>query len=161
MVEHDDPVAHFHDKAHIVLDEQNRQSLTAQHADQLHQLPLLLRVEAGRGFIEEQQSRLRRKRSSDLEPALKPVRHLACVRTGIPRQPKQLKKLECSLLNRFLLAARACGPERAVPDPLLHPPVSTHHHVVDCGHVCEQADVLECSRDPELGDSMRREPRDR
>src|ERR1700730_16643039 len=47
VVEDDDPIAHLHDHAHVVLDKEDREALVAEARDQRHQLFLLLRIETG------------------------------------------------------------------------------------------------------------------
>ena len=58
-LQHDDPVGDAHDQPHVVLDQQHGVALVADLADQVHQLRLLGRVEAGGRLVEAQQLRAR------------------------------------------------------------------------------------------------------
>src|SRR3954447_14212370 len=75
-LQHDDAVGHPHHQAHVVFDEQDRHAGVADPADQLQQILLLRRGEAGRGLVQTQQRRIGGKRPGDLQAALLPVRQV-------------------------------------------------------------------------------------
>jgi hypothetical protein len=56
-----------------MIDDQDRQALRGDALEQFMQLELLARVQAGRGFIEQQQGRIGGECAGDLDQPLMPV----------------------------------------------------------------------------------------
>src|SRR5690606_39835100 len=70
VVQHRDAVGHFHYQVHIVFDEQHRDALVTDGADEADQLFGFLRVEARGGFVQHQQFRVQRQCPGNLQPPL-------------------------------------------------------------------------------------------
>ena len=63
-----------HDKAHIMLNQQDSQvEMVAEPADHFHEFLRFLRIHARRRFIKKQQLRFRRKRPCNFKAALGPI----------------------------------------------------------------------------------------
>src|ERR1700694_3549526 len=155
VVEHDDPLRYSHDDLHVVLDHEDREALLAQPLHELHQLGLLLRRESGRRLVEQQQLRVRGQRPGDLEAALLAVGKVARVVFGVPLQPHEAQQLHRALADVLLLPTLERRLEDRVPQLGVHPRMLADEDVLDHRHVIEEAAVLECSRDPELGHAVR------
>ena len=69
FVHDDDTVGETHDHVELVLDQQDRQSFGFQFGDQPLHFAGLGRVHAGRRLVEQQQARLERQRTRDLDTA--------------------------------------------------------------------------------------------
>ena len=76
-VEHRDRVAHAHDDVHVVLDQDHRDAVLADLADEADQLLDVGRGQAGGGLVEQQQLRVEREGARDLEQALLAVGQVA------------------------------------------------------------------------------------
>ena len=156
VVDHLNRLADAHHDLHVVLDEQDRDlELVAQPADEPHEVerlpagscrrparragaasvrsPARAQSRAGAGCRTAGSSRLvrRRRRGRRSSAASSPARHLA------------------------LLRVVAAGPEHGIGEHLTGPQVMRRQHVLEHGHVGEQADVLERPRDAELRDLIR------
>src|SRR5512144_2560185 len=68
VVEHHDPVRQGHDDLHVVLDDHDGDALFPDLPDDLYRLIKFRRVQAGKGFVEKKELRLRGQGTSDLEP---------------------------------------------------------------------------------------------
>jgi len=70
-IQHLDPLTDVHHQPHLVLDQDDCQiELLADPLDEFHQLHNLIRVDARRGFVEQQQLGFGRHRPRDLQPPL-------------------------------------------------------------------------------------------
>src|SRR3954451_19170524 len=69
-LQHHDPVGHTHHQAHVVLDQQYGVAQVADPPDELEQVLLLGRVEAGRRLVQAEQLRLGGQRPGDLQASL-------------------------------------------------------------------------------------------
>ena len=76
-IHHDDAVDEVHDEIHVVLDDEDRQPLRAQRAQQLGERELFRAAQARGGFVEHQQDRIGDQRARDLEHALLAEREIA------------------------------------------------------------------------------------
>ena len=154
-VEHGDAVAHAHDEAHVVLDEQHGVALDRGCVRiRPPSVSLLGRVEAGGRLVEQQQLRLGRHRPGDLEPALVAVGQVAggvvgavarCRRTRAARiarsRPVALLAARCRGSRGARRARSSGGGRRRRPCTFS-----------SARHLREQPDVLECAGDAGLRD---------
>ena len=127
-----------------MFDQQHRYAeLAAQLVDQVLQLDLLLRVEAGRRLVEHQEARLGDHAARDLQAPLVPVRQRARRPVRDRRQPHPVEP-HGRAFERFLLGTAIRGRrEQAGQQPRLHLAVLRDEQVLDDGQRLEQADVLE------------------
>ena len=73
-VEHHDPLAHAHDQSHVVVDQQDGQTVRIELLDQLSHPVFLGRVHAGGRFVEDEELRFQRQGARHLQAALVAVR---------------------------------------------------------------------------------------
>ena len=153
-IQHVDALRDLHDEVHVVLDHENGQViLVADLHDEVSQLLGLLRVHAGRRLIEEQQLRLRRKCTGDLETALKSVRKargdiiLVLIEALLPQ--KLLGLCPHALL---FLPVQA---QRRAEDIVLRTEMLGDEDVIEDRQIREETDVLEGPGDAELRDGIR------
>src|SRR6267142_1679414 len=150
MVEHHDALRDLHHDLHVVLDQEHGDASRDDLVHQRHQLYLLLRCEAGRRLVKQQQMRFCRQGPGDLEPSLLAIGQVAGVLVGVAFDADEAQELHCALGHPFLLASRERCPEHGVPELGFHPHMLAHLHVVHRAHVLEQADVLKRTGDAQL-----------
>ena len=139
-----------------MLDEEDGDAhVVADVPEELDDILGFLRVHAGRGFVEEQQLRVRSQRPGDLEAPLGTVGEvlgqlvLYIIETDIPHQAQGLD------LGLLLLAVEPRQAQQGLQRRLLEVDVHANHDVLDDRHVGEEADVLEGPRDAAGGDLVR------
>ena len=94
-VEHAHPLAHPPDQSEVVADQKNGGAeFGAQVPDQVEHRGLDRRIEAGRGFIEDQQRRVLRQRHRDHHALLHPARKLVRIARHHPRRSRDLHPRE-------------------------------------------------------------------
>ena len=159
-VENGDVAADAHHQPHVVVDEQDGQAVLVELLDQRPYPVLLGRVHSRGRLIEDQQMRIERERSGDLEPSLVavgqgrrlPVAELVRVQADTRQQltcllpPATVLREKCGNRNQLL--------QRVVAPPEMH----AGEHVLDHCQVAVKPKRLECARDAEPGDGVRRPP---
>src|SRR5688572_12545666 len=160
VVEHHDPVADAHHQAHVVLDQEHRDTAASDGGDQLSERDALGRVHPCGGFVQGEQPGLGGKRSRDLETALVAVGQAARRGVGARTDADIVEELErAPFYGALLFQGRAVAQDRSDHTaPGAH--VAPDHHVFERRKVGEQADVLERARNPGCGDAVGREPGD-
>src|SRR2546426_1529363 len=156
-VEDVDVVANPHHQAHVVIDQQHRDVEPLPHrVQQLRQTRRLLRVEAGRRLVQQQQPRPHRERARDLDTPLDPRRQVARQRACGTVEVEHVKDRACAFHRR---AFRVRGErqmervaERVAPAERVH----RHDQVLGDGHRAPQLEVLKCARDAEARSHVRR-----
>src|SRR5713101_260909 len=137
--QHHDAVGERHDRPHVVLDEQHGHSARADGADEPDHGVDLGRVEPGHDFVEQQQSRLRGERASQLEPLAIGERQS---RGGLALPRAEPDALHDGPRRIEGLPHGGVSGERRDPDILEH------------GKLRERPDDLEGARQPEPADLM-------
>src|SRR6185369_1942678 len=141
-------LADAHHHFHIVLDKQNRQSeAISDLLDQVHQVFLLRRIHAGRGFVEQQQLRPSRESTNNLEPALRTVRQTRAAFVANTREIEYLEQFETVFAMFLFVFAESRSAQHGVDQFLAHMNVTGRHDVIEHRHTRKQANVLERSRD--------------
>ena len=140
-----------------MLDQEHRKVLFVTEArDEAREVGSLLRVHARRRLVEQQQLRLGRERTRDLESALVAVGEVAPDHAVLPHEPRILEQLARPDARLRLLVAYA----RRSDDRLEQRPAQAHVHadedVLERGHVLEEPDVLERAADAPLRERVRR-----
>src|SRR6185437_2342010 len=120
-----DPVGYAHHQAHVVLDEQHCVAEVADGLDQLEQLLLLGRVEAGRRLVQAEQLGLGAQGTRDLQAALVPVRQVARDLVGPIGDADEAQELHRPPLAGPLLERVPGDPEDLCADP---PDLLPHPH---------------------------------
>src|SRR5690349_1297778 len=147
MIEHQHPVADVHDKAHVVLDEQNRGAVLADIRQQAPQRERLGGVHARRGLIEREQLRLGGERPGDLEAPLVAVGQAPGGVVGSSADAHVSEELERARLDRLLFFQRAPVSQHRPDHARARAHMTADHHVFERGQIGEKTDVLERARD--------------
>src|SRR6266571_5879263 len=155
-IEDGDPLADPHDDAHVVLDEQYRDSLLV--ADAVHEvdeLRRLLRVHAGGRLVEQHPLRIERECASYLETALVAVGQVAGVLVVHLADSHELEQVAGRAVRSALLVTLPRQAEHRARDARAQVRVHRDHDVLFGGHQVEQSDVLECAGQAQRGDLVR------
>src|SRR5512140_1099856 len=143
VAHHDDLVRDLHDERQVVLHEQHGDAHVADPRDQPSHFVRFPHVQAGRGFVEQEELRLAGERPADLDDALLAVGEADRLRPGMGDDAEQLHDLEALLPDPPLLPPR----ERQVQHPREEPrpavDVAADHDVLEDRHLREEPDVLE------------------
>ena len=156
VVEHGHPVAQAHHQLHVVLDQQDGAAVLADLVDQFTQHHLLGGVHAGGGLVQRDQLGVGGQGTGDLQPALVAVAQRAGLHLG--------KAADAHVVQQFLRAAgngrffglEAGRAEDGAQQARLAAHMPADHHVLECRHLGEQADVLEGAGDAGLGHLVHR-----
>ena len=152
-LQHHDAVGDAHDQPHVVLDQQHGVAVVADRADQVHQVVLLGRVEAGGRLVEAQQLRVGGQRAGDLQPALVAVGQVAGAFSARSAMPTNSSSAMPRSIAVSLLAAVPRQPEQRAEHGLVRCRASSaDHDVLERRHLAEQPDVLERAREAQPGD---------
>ena len=92
------------DQRHVVIDDQDGEALRRDALEQLVQLELFGRVEAGRGLVEQQQRRIGGERTRDLDQALMAVGKARDQLVGAAAEPDEGQRLHGALGQRVIAA---------------------------------------------------------
>src|SRR5207249_4590487 len=114
-----------------------RRGLARAVAADEHELDLLLRREAGRRLVQEQEAGPGRERAGDLETGLAAVREVAGVGVRPALYADEPEQLHRAVADLFLLAPLAWQLEERVPELRVHATVLADEDVLDRAHVLE------------------------
>src|SRR3954452_8440796 len=105
-VQHGDALAHPHDDAHVVLDQQDGDLLLVPDpVDEVHEPGGLLRVHAGSRLVQEQHLRPQSQGARHLEPALVPIGEVAGVLVPDASDADEVQELAREVASLTLLPA--------------------------------------------------------
>ena len=142
-----------------MLDEEHRQrELAPKEPDQPRQDLGLARVHPRRGLVEQQEARLRRQRTRDLEASLVPVRQVAGHVVGLVAEADEAEKVVGPPPSARFLGDDGGRAEDRPRDRPGEPAVPAHEHVVEGGELLEEPDRLEGARDAARHDGVGPEP---
>ncbi len=128
--------------------------------NELGEISGLLSIHPCRWFVQQEDARLRRQSTGNLQLALKSIRQRGCWDPMQIRQTERGQMLKRSLLNRPLLPEERRGAEDGLPETGTTAHALGSAHVVQHRHSREEPDVLERPRDAERRYLVRRQPRD-
>ena len=155
-VEHRDPVRDAHHHAHVVLDQDDRNAQRVPDLqDRLGRATGLLGVHPGNRLIEQEQVWLGAERPGDLDALLIAVRQDTDRQLELVAQLHELGDLSYPLPVPQSFARRARKAEPSGQKAGLGEVVAAQHEVLRDTLRLGQGDVLERSRDPDLGDLVR------
>ena len=156
MIEHRHPVAHAHDHAHVVLDQEHGDpQLRTNALEQPGHLAGLRRVHPGGRLVEQQQLGLTRERTRDLETPLVTIREVAGQLVVAATEPDVAEPAARRLADLLLFGRVAGQAERRVDQSRAHPGMLADHYILERGHVPKEADVLERPADAHSHDLVR------
>ena len=149
-----------------MLDQNDGHPPVAHPADQRVEVLGLTDVHPRRRLVQQQQPWLHRQRPAELQQALLAIRQIRRHGVALAGEADEFEGLQRPAAHLGLLPRLA---ERAVqrrlqerpPERRVCAPVLAEHHVLEHGHVAEQADVLEGPGDPERRAPVRPEPPER
>ena len=142
-----------------MLNEQNRDAEHVADADDVvHQLARLGRVHTGSGLVEQQQARIGRQRTNDLESSLRAVRKRASLVVCQVLHVENAKQFQRALFCDALLAPVLRQAEHRRCKGVLGFVVKTDQNVIQHRQIAEQADVLEGTGNAHLVDLNGRLP---
>jgi hypothetical protein len=118
-----------------------------------------LRIQAGGRLVEQQQPRLGGERARQLDHFAHAIGQTGDQAVAVVRQVEEIDHLLHRFALRQLRAAHARREQQLLPQRAATVAVATDEQVLQHGGVLEQLDVLERARDAELGDAVRRQPR--
>ena len=145
VIQHDHAVGHGHDRAHHVLDDDDRQPARGELSEQRHGLIDLRRIESGHDLVEQQQLGLRRQSPRHLQPSLIDRREIARRGLFASAEPHEFDRLACLVAgSRERLVVQEC----------------TGHDVRQHGHTAERLGDLERSRHSARADLVGAQPGD-
>src|SRR5258708_8103365 len=118
-IEHDDALRDLHHQAHVVLDQQYGDAAVADTQDSVGERLRFLRVEAGRGLVEQQEPRPRRQCARDFQQTLLSVGQSVGLAARLRAEAYECQQFTRLLADaRFLLAhparAEECGADRTL-----------------------------------------------
>jgi hypothetical protein len=149
VVEHDDPVGDAHDRLHHVLDDEERDAVAIDLAEQLHRAVHLLRVEACHDLVQQEKLGVHRQRPGELQPLQVRDRE---VRRGLRDAVPEADPRQDLLGALARLRGRALMPTRAEH--------GADRDVVPDAQLLERLDDLERAGDAEPPDGVTRHLRD-
>ena len=156
-VEDVDVVANPHHQAHVVIDQQHRDVEPLPHrVQQLRQPRGLLRVEAGRRLVQQQQPRPHRERARDLDTSLDPRRQVPGQRACVTVEVEHVQDRACAFHRRAFRVGRERQMERVAERVAPAERVHRHDQVLGDRHRAPQLEVLKCARDAEARSHVRR-----
>ncbi len=156
VAEHQGPFAERNDDIHVVLDQQDRDAaFIARIEDEARDVFLFLLVHPGHRLVEDQQARLGRQRTRELDAFLQSRRH------GFDQFVADV--LELHEVDDFLddtamrrLFARCHRPvEERSDGTRVHVHMAAEQDVVEHAHAAKERQVLEGPRHGLLGDAIR------
>ncbi len=118
----------------------------------------LLEVHAGDRFVEEEQLGLHAEHPAELEPLLHTVRQQPDRPAAVGVEVEERHHPFDDAAVGDLVVLRSPDPGHRAEEPRLHQVMPAEHQVLDDVEVLEQAEVLECAADAELGDLGRALP---
>src|SRR5512141_882938 len=143
VAHHDNLVRDLHDERHVVLHEQHGDAHVADPRDQPSHFVRFPHVQAGRGFVEQEELRLAGERAADLDDALPTVGETDRLRPGMGDDAEKFHDLEALLPDPPLLPPRERQIQHPGEEPRPAVDVAADHDVFEDRHLREEPNVLE------------------
>jgi hypothetical protein len=157
VVEDDDAVGHAHDHRHVVLDEEDRDPLLLDGAEELHEARGLGGVHAGDWLVEEQHGGLGRERERHPDEALVAVGQSAGKLEGAPLEADEPEDRPGFIFQLLLGSTLARESQKGVEHGRAAAAVQPDQHILEDGVVLKHAGALEGAHEAQARHFMRLE----